>query len=425
MSEADASSSVVGTVSEAQTDQAPTGRRLRMAFVDHLVEPDKPGTTGLSTVNWSMAREFARLGDEVHIVAPYSVDPEPFPGITVHRFPLPPLGYRNIVGHVLIALRARWELTKIRGLDFVHAPEYLSTGVIAPLTRLPVVLSTPGNVYERIAAGVNPWGPVTTAVFKAAARSSARRSRLVVAISTDMARWWGKTGASPDRIVVIPRGVDTSLFRRIPDARNALGLAPEQAHAVYVGRFSTSKNVRMLLRAAARLRENPARRDMVVHLIGSGPLERELKALTTELGLGDHVVFHGQVPFADVPGWYSAADAVVLPSTSEPLGRVMLEAMACGAPFVATRVSGPLDHIRDGENGLLVAVGDDAALADRLRRLVDDPAAARALGDRAMAYVQGELTWAMVVRRFRAAVAARLGPGAGTAIGRGSEATRP
>ena len=78
---------------------------MRIGFIDYVLDPARPGASGLSDVVWNMSRELAVLGDDVHIVAPYSVDPNPVPGITVHRFALPPIGYRNIIGHILIVLR--------------------------------------------------------------------------------------------------------------------------------------------------------------------------------------------------------------------------------------------------------------------------------------------------------------------------------
>jgi glycosyltransferase involved in cell wall biosynthesis len=119
-------------------------------------------------------------------------------------------------------------------------------------------------------------------------------------------------------------------------------------------------------------------------------------------------VFHGQLALAELPRWYSAADAVVLPSVSEGLPRVMLEAMACGTPFIGTRISGVVDHIRDGENGFVVASNDMDALAVRLNLVREQPLHVRQVGRNGQDYVDRELTWPIVVRRFRDAVTSRL-----------------
>ena len=381
---------------------------MRVGFVDYVVEPDKPGASGLSDITWNMARELTKLGDDVHIVAPYSVDPEPCSGVTVHRFPLPRPGYRNIVGHLRIVLGARRELVKLGNLDFIHAPEYVSTGIIAPTSSIPTVLTTPGNIYERIASGANPFDPIMTAVLKACAHSSARRCLMIAAISQDMERWWRQTGAPAERVEVIPHGVDTDVFHHSEHAARELGLSDDRINLLYVGRLSPEKNVSLLIRAVGKLNDVAWEPNFQLHLVGTGPQEQELRSLVTRLRLGTQVVFHGRLPLADLPRWYSAADAVVLPSKSEGLPRVMLEAMACGTPFIGTRISGVVDHIRDGENGFIVDSDDEPALALRLRVVREQPLHARQIGRRGQEYVVRHLTWPLVVRRFRDAVASRL-----------------
>jgi glycosyltransferase involved in cell wall biosynthesis len=381
---------------------------MRVAFVDYVVEPDKPGASGLSDISWNMARELTKLGDDVHIVAPYSIDPEPCGGVTVHRFPLPRPGYRNIVGHLRIVLGARRELVKLGNLDFIHAPEYISTGIIAPTTSTPTVLTTPGNIYERIASGSNPFDPTMTALLRACAHSSARHCLMIAAISQDMERWWRQTGAPAERVEVIPHGVDTDVFHRSEHAARELGLSADRINLLYVGRLSPEKNVSLLIRAVGKLNDDAWEPNFQLHLVGTGPQEQELRSLVTRFRLGTQVVFHGRLPLADLPRWYSAADAVVLPSKSEGLPRVMLEAMACGTLFIGTRISGVVDHIRDGENGFIVAPDDEPALALRLRVVREQPLRARQIGRGGQEYVVRHLTWPLVVRRFRDAVTSHL-----------------
>src|SRR5581483_3113718 len=171
--------------------------------MDFVLDPRRPGSSGLSDIVWSMGRELARLGNHVHIVGPYSVNPELAEGVAIRRFELPPIGYRNIIGHALIVLKMWNVVRRIPGLDLIHAPEYLSTGIVAPSTRVPVTLTTPGNIYERIAHG-NPYDWSTTFAYKLTARSSARACALIHAISVDQSRWWQYIGASPARTIAFP-----------------------------------------------------------------------------------------------------------------------------------------------------------------------------------------------------------------------------
>jgi len=371
---------------------------MKIAFIDFVLDPARPGASGLSDIVWNMARELARLGDEVHIVGPYTVEPRAVAGVTVHRFPQPPIGYRNILGHILIVLRAWAVARRIPGLEVIHAPEYLSTGIIAPFSRVPVVLTTPGNIYERIAHG-NPFDWPTTQVYKLAARSSARYCALIDAISNDMAWWWERTGAPRERIVVIPYGVDTDFFRRIPDARQRLGIPGEARVVLYAGRLSPEKNVDVLIRAVGRVA--PALPRLRLDIVGSGLQKAALEELAGRLGLQEVCHFHGPAPLERMPWWYSAADVCVLPSSSEGCPRVMLEAMACGAPFVGTRISGIVDVVEDEKNGYIVPVNDELDLAGRLEQLCTHPLLAHALGETARATVRSRFGWSTVVQRFR------------------------
>lgn len=373
---------------------------MKIAFIDFVLEPDKPGASGLSDIVWDTARELAQLGDEPHIVGPYAVEPAQVEGVTVHRFALPPIGYRNIAGHILIALRAWLVVRRIPDLDVIYAPEYLSTGLIAPFSRTPVVLRTPGNIYERRATS-NPFDWTTTQVLKLAARSSARSCTLVIAISNDMARWWRRTGVPGRRGAVISNGVDITAFR--PAADGGVKAAGEPLRLLYVGRLSREKNVAVLLEALARLRDKAT-----LELIGDGPLRQQLEAHTAALGLAEQVTFHGQLPKGALPRHYAAADVLVVPSLSEPLGRVVLEGLASGTAVVGARVGGIPDHVDDGVTGFLFDPYDAAELADRLARLADDSQLVTGMQRNARAYAEQQLAWPHIVARIRGVLAEHL-----------------
>jgi glycosyltransferase involved in cell wall biosynthesis len=106
-----------------------------------------------------------------------------------------------------------------------------------------------------------------------------------------------------------------------------------------------------------------------------------LHALVAELGLEDAVIFAGRR--RDMPAVMHAIDVLLLPSWEEPFGRVVAEAMAAGRPVVATSVGGPADTITNGCDGLLVPPRDPTAWAAAIIRLLDDPAGARRIGERA------------------------------------------
>jgi glycosyltransferase involved in cell wall biosynthesis len=172
-------------------------------------------------------------------------------------------------------------------------------------------------------------------------------------------------GVEPDRIAIAPNAVDASVFVGPREPGDGV------VRFLYVGRLDPEKGVDVLLRAFERV---PG--ELV--LVGSGSAERELRALA-----GDRVRFTGPLPRDEVAGWYRRADALVLPSRSEPWGMVLNEAATAGMPLVAADgVGAARELVEDGVNGFRVPVGDEGALAEALRRLAEDDAFRASAGAR-------------------------------------------
>jgi glycosyltransferase involved in cell wall biosynthesis len=378
---------------------------MKIVLFDYVFERDKPGITGLSDLVWNWAKHLVAFGDEVHIVAPYPENAQPPEGAIVHRFPVPPIGYRNIVGHILIVLRGWLEIRRLGKVDIIHAPEYLSTGIFALLSRgVPVILTVPGNIYERIEHG-NPFDWSATQVFKVAARLSARWCARIIVTSEEMRWWWEKTGAPTSRMVLIPYGVDNERFRPIPNARALLGMPDHKRIVLYVGRLSHEKGIQYLLEAVHIVNKDIP--GVELHLVGDGQFKEYLVQLARQLHIGEQVIFHGWVNQSDLPIYYSAADVTVLPSLSEGLPRTMIEAMACGSPFLGTKITGIIDHVQDGETGFLVEPGDSGMLAEKLGYILAHIDWAREVGWKGFEYVRQRLDWNIIVGQVRESVYAK------------------
>jgi len=206
---------------------------MKIGIIDIQLDPKRPGITGLSSVAWDWARYLVQHGEDVHLIGPYPVDVQGPDKVMMHRFPIPPGGYRSVIGNVLVALRAVGELHKIKSLDIVHCPEYLSTAVAVLMTSgIPIIMTTPGNIYERI-ANANPYTWLTTQVYKVAAKISAKKCTKIIAISHEMMYWWQKTGVDPSNLIMIPNGVDVNIFHPIPNARDKLCLSKNRVYIVY------------------------------------------------------------------------------------------------------------------------------------------------------------------------------------------------
>lgn len=200
----------------------------------------------------------------------------------------------------------------------------------------------------------------------------------------------------------IPNGVDLTLFAPADgDERQALrarlGLPKDRVLCAFVGRLTPQKAPDLLLEAWAMGRWSQAH----LVLVGDGPLRSRLEARVPS---GPHtgiVTFAGAT--ADVASYLKAADLLVLPSRAEGMSNVILEAMACGLPVVATDVPSNREVLgTDGKAGLLVPPGNPAQLAETISALVASPALRREMGAAARAVVQEQFDLQQVVQRYLA-----------------------
>ncbi len=214
------------------------------------------------------------------------------------------------------------------------------------------------------------------------------------------------------KTTIIPPGVDLSRFYPIPadEAKEVIGVPPCDQMLLYVGRIEPLKGIDTLIEAIAYIRRNGGFDDHSFCLtviggepdLGSDDMNVEmarLKDLCQEHGLNDLVTFLGKRAQDSLPYYYSAAEAVVVPSHYESFGMVALEAMACGTPVVASQVGGLAYLVQDGVTGYTVPSSDVQALADRLAELIKNPRLRDHLGEQAAAVAQ-EFSWEIVAKRI-------------------------
>jgi glycosyltransferase involved in cell wall biosynthesis len=173
-------------------------------------------------------------------------------------------------------------------------------------------------------------------------------------------------GADPEKVSVIPNGVDVRRFAPIPqeEARSRLGLDSEGPMILYVGAIARTKGIEYLLRAISLLDSDLDSVRLV--LVGDGEYEHAARALADELSIAPSVEFAGKKPHGEMPLWMNACDLLTLPSLGEGFGLVLIEAMACGKPVVATACGGPEDIVTP-QTGMLIPPGDEHALASAMQ----------------------------------------------------------
>lgn len=203
-------------------------------------------------------------------------------------------------------------------------------------------------------------------------RETFRRADAVIAVSRHIGKCVAKTGIEPRKIHVVYRGVDRATFHchDRESARRRLRIPAGQKVLVFAGRLVAVKAVRVLIDACSQLAAG--NRQITCYVLGTGELERSLKRRAARLRLESTVRFCGPQQQCDLAEWYRAADLVVLPSYSEGVPNVLLEAMSCGAAFVASDVGG-IPEICDPNIDLLVPPGNADALAEAIQQRLDLP----------------------------------------------------
>jgi glycosyltransferase involved in cell wall biosynthesis len=238
-------------------------------------------------------------------------------------------------------------------------------------------------------------------------RANARRADLVVVPSRYSAEVAVREyGVRRERIAVVPEAIELEGWEVArAQARRRPAMRPV---VLSVARMYPRKRLGDLLQAAALLRSRVP--EVQVRIVGRGPEWSALQRLHAALGLGEAVVFLGDVSFEQLAEEYVAADCFCLPSVQEGFGIVFLEAMAASLPVVACRAAAVPEVVLDGRTGLLVRPRDPAALAGALEALLGDRARAKMLGEEGRRHAAA-FAPEMVARRFLDAVRSVVEPG--------------
>jgi glycosyltransferase involved in cell wall biosynthesis len=201
-------------------------------------------------------------------------------------------------------------------------------------------------------------------------RAVLRQADFAVAISDDLRKRMVALGAPPEKTRAIVSGCDISIFHPMDrlEARRKLGMDPAVEAVVYIGRMDMKKGLGELVEAAASL--HPERPGLHVYLIGEGPDRSVIESVIQARNVAGYIHALPECMFDDVAVWMTAADLVTLPSYMEGCPNVVLEALACGRPVVATNVGG-IPEIMSDKCGQLVPAREPKALADALTAALD------------------------------------------------------
>lgn len=246
-------------------------------------------------------------------------------------------------------------------IDLIHAHRLDINGYIgANLKEIygsSLVLNTHGSdVYEL---------PFRDKYYLNITKFMINKADHIIAVSKSDAECLLALGASPKMISIVPTGFDDHVFRPYPMsiARSNLNLPQDKMIILCVATLHEVKGHTYLLDAisiVSKMRDN-----VILVIVGSGPMFRVLERKVKELGL-INVLFAGYKNHDEVPLWMNAANIIILPSLNEGLPTVITEAMACGKPVIGTRVGGIPDIISSEELGVIVDPKDPIALSDAI-----------------------------------------------------------
>lgn len=401
-------------------------------------------TGGMNVYVRELAREFARRGVAVDVFTRSHANGVPHivgslgEGARVVHIPAGPddtLDPDQTYQHLPEFIANTLDFAKREGLryDVIYSHYWLS-GVAAHALRtawgVPVVqmFHTLGLMKNRIAHKPDMLPADLRSFSEADIMTWADRLIAATPAERDQMLWLYR--APRRKIEIVPPGVDLARFcpQSPEQAKRALGLPSHNRILLFVGRIEPLKGIDTIFNALALLKQTqPALlRNLHLCIIGGDPDAPDadnkemarLKALRSEIGLDDLVLFLGAKDQDTLNIYYSAAEALIMPSDYESFGMVALEAMASGTPVIASEVGGLAFLVQEGINGYHVPVREPAALAEKIALVLASPLERQLLSRNAAATAQG-YDWRVIAERllsiFESASAALPAPQPATA----------
>ena len=346
---------------------------MRVVFAAHSFPRRRGDLTGAFLLRLAEALE--REGVEVEAVAPAAPGlpaTDRFGGVAVRRYRYAPrwaetIAYTggmharvaNPIGAAaLVGLLGAGTLALRRAAaeaDLVHAHWWFPGGLQALAARRRPLVTTMHGTDVRLARS----RPTAQAVCARVLRASTAITTVSNWLRDEIAAFAPEVAS---RIRVAPMPVDEALFSPGDEPRTEL---------LFVGRLDSQKGADLAICALAALRGDAA--SLPLRLVGSGPLEADLRRLAAELGVADRLLWEGPLSQPELAARYRRAAALLVPGSHEGLGLVAVEAQLSGAPVIVAASGGLLDVVRNGDTGWTFPPDDPVALAAVIQEVTDHP----------------------------------------------------
>jgi glycosyltransferase involved in cell wall biosynthesis len=244
--------------------------------------------------------------------------------------------------------------------NFWLYPEGYAAVTMARKLGIPSVVGSIGSDLNRFADPISRW----------LTRLAMKRATFVVTKSEHLRQRAVEMGISASKVRTIRNGCNPSVFH-LQDrsaARAQLAIEDNAELVLFVGRLDTAKGIEELLEAFASLVSR--RPNLRLAFVGDGPGTGYLRSKAKHLALGDRITLKGACSSPEVAQWLAAANVLALPSYNEGYPNVVIEALSCGRPVIATNVGGILELVNE-ESGILIAPRDSRALANAIEKTMD------------------------------------------------------
>jgi len=352
---------------------------------------------GVSTTIQRMSGALMSLGKEIEVmVSRKEVAPL---GIPLKNFP--PIGEFEL---------PEYELQKLSFPPLLQIIDYLQRGNFTE-----VIISTPGPVGLAALCAARVLGLPTAGIYHTDFPEYVRiltEDSLMESLTWNYMHWfyaqmdiiyvnsdhyrqcWVERGIAPEKLRILPRGLDTELFhpsKKQADFWKKRGLREGEVGVLYVGRVSREKNLDLL--AASFRRLYAAGVPVRPLIVGDGPYSAMMKELLPE------GIYTGSLHKEELASAYASADFFVFPSTTDTFGNVVIEAQASALPVIVSDVGGPKDLVEDGVDGMITKGQDLDALTAAVKHLAGDALLRKKMGEASRARV-AERDWSRAARLF-------------------------
>jgi len=386
---------------------------LRILHVAYIYPPELKVADGITNVVYNVTKELAKRGHKVTVFASNLAD--------LHQSKLLPTGHYRVNGVDVFYFRSLWKyktfmftpsiingFRHLDDFDVIHIHDARSfqgicTYLWDKMKRVPYVFQPHGSFLSSMP---EPYKLKTLKLFldKLVSSKIVKNASKIITLSQFEIEQYRCMGVPEEKIAIIPNGIDLSEYAVLPPRgafRRKFGIPEEKKIILYLGRIHKIKGIDFLIKAYAHLINDMHYNDAL--LVIAGPDDgylKEAKALTSDLGIKNRVIFTGLLPERDKIAAYVDSSLLAYLNPFEPYGLVPLEGAACEIPVVVAQGTPMSEIVNEGKFGFSVNYGNIEKLANVMHRVLSNECLQREMGRSGRKFVLENFTWVNIVEKL-------------------------